>query len=256
MSSPDTGETVIVDNPATMPPIGEIEMVKEPFITAQIITPTEYIGNIMKICTERRGVYKNTTYIDPTRADLRYELPLAEVIFDFYDKLKSTSRGYASLDYEFLEYRESDLVKLDILVEWRAGRCAFDDCSSRESVRVGQETVRKTAEDHPPAALRGCGPGRDRQQGHRAKHDISLEKKCYCEMLRWRHLAKTKIARETKRGEKAYETGRARGNPARGVPGRPLDGGLSAAGARCGGMKSSANDLCYRIRMVVLLSHF
>lgn len=111
-----TGETVIVDNPATMPPIGEIELVKEPFITAQIITPTEYIGNIMKICTERRGVYKNTTYIDPTRADLRYELPLAEVIFDFYDKLKSTSRGYASLDYEFLEYRESDLVKLDILL--------------------------------------------------------------------------------------------------------------------------------------------
>ncbi|MGA2623433.1 MAG: translation elongation factor 4 [Bacteroidota bacterium] len=111
-----TGETVIVDNPAMMPPIGEIELVKEPFITAQIITPTEYIGNIMKICTERRGVYKNTSYIDPTRADLRYELPLAEVIFDFYDKLKSTSRGYASLDYEFLEYRDSDLVKLDILL--------------------------------------------------------------------------------------------------------------------------------------------
>jgi GTP-binding protein LepA len=111
-----TGDVVLVDNPAAMPPLGEIERVDEPYISAQIITPSEYIGNIMNLCTERRGVYRNTTYIDPTRADLRYELPLSEIIFDFYDKLKSTSRGYASLDYEFLEYRESDLVKLDILL--------------------------------------------------------------------------------------------------------------------------------------------
>ena len=107
---------VLVDNPAFMPMIGDIERVEEPYISAQIITPSEYIGNIMKLCTERRGIYKNTTYIDPSRADLRYELPLAEIIFDFYDKLKSTSRGYASLDYDFLEYRESKLVKLDILL--------------------------------------------------------------------------------------------------------------------------------------------
>ncbi len=107
---------VLVDNPALMPPLGEIDHIEEPFISAQIITPSEYIGNIMKLCTERRGIYKNTTYIDPTRADLRYELPLSEIIFDFYDKLKSTSRGYASLDYEFLENRESELVKLDILL--------------------------------------------------------------------------------------------------------------------------------------------
>jgi len=107
---------VLVDNPAFMPVIGDIERVEEPYISAQIITPSEYIGNIMKLCTERRGIYKNTTYIDPSRADLRYELPLAEIIFDFYDKLKSTSRGYASLDYDFLDYRESNLVKLDILL--------------------------------------------------------------------------------------------------------------------------------------------
>ena len=110
------GEVVLVDNPAFMPPGGDIDHVEEPYIKAQIIAPSEYIGNIMKLCTDRRGVYRNTTYLDPTRADLRYELPLSEIIFDFYDKLKSTSRGYASLDYEFLEYRESDLVKLDILL--------------------------------------------------------------------------------------------------------------------------------------------
>lgn len=110
------GEIVLVDNPALMPPVGEIEHIEEPYISAQIITPSEYIGNIMKLCTDRRAIYKNTTYLDPTRADLRYEIPLAEIIFDFYDKLKSTTRGYASFDYEFLEYRKSDLVKIDILL--------------------------------------------------------------------------------------------------------------------------------------------
>ena len=109
-------EIVTVDNPALMPPIGEVEKIEEPLIEAQIITPSEFIGSIMKLCTDRRGVYKTTEYLDPTRAVLRYELPLSEIIFDFYDKLKSLSRGYASLDYEFLEYRESNLVKLDILL--------------------------------------------------------------------------------------------------------------------------------------------
>ncbi|MBI5646104.1 MAG: elongation factor 4 [Ignavibacteriae bacterium] len=111
-----TLERVVIDNPTLLPDGGKIDHVEEPFITAQIITPTEYLGNIMKLCMDRRGVYLNTTYIDPTRADVHYELPLSEIIFDFYDKLKSVSRGYASLDYEFKEYRESDLVKLDILL--------------------------------------------------------------------------------------------------------------------------------------------
>ena len=110
------GDVVLVDNPSLMPPLGEIEKVEEPFIKAQIIVPTEHLGNLMKLCTERRGLYRNTTYLDPTRVDLQYEMPLSEIIFDFYDRLKSTSRGYASFDYEILEFRESDLVKLDILL--------------------------------------------------------------------------------------------------------------------------------------------
>jgi GTP-binding protein LepA len=109
-------EKVIVDNPAEMPSIGEIERIEEPYIKAQIVTPSEYVGNIMKLSMDKRGTYKNTTYIDPTRADLEYEFPLSEIIFDFYDKLKSTTRGYASLDYDYIGYRESDLVKLDILL--------------------------------------------------------------------------------------------------------------------------------------------
>jgi GTP-binding protein LepA len=109
-------EKVIVDNPAEMPSIGEIERIEEPYIKAQIVTPSEYVGNIMKLSMDKRGTYKNTTYIDPTRADLEYEFPLSEIIFDFYDKLKSTTRGFASLDYDYIGYRESDLVKLDILL--------------------------------------------------------------------------------------------------------------------------------------------
>ncbi|MHB1050531.1 MAG: translation elongation factor 4 [Bacteroidota bacterium] len=111
-----SGEIVTVDNPADMPDPTKIDHVEEPYIKAQIITPTEYIGNIMKLATDRRGIWKNTSYLDPTRADVSYEFPLSEIIFDFYDKLKSLTRGYASLDYEYLDYRESDLVKLDILL--------------------------------------------------------------------------------------------------------------------------------------------
>ncbi len=112
----ETGEEMVIDNPSLLPDLGKVDHIKEPFIKAQIITPTEYMGNIMKLCMDRRGVYLNTTYLDPTRVDITFELPLAEIIFDFYDKLKSVSRGYASFDYEFHEYRESELVKLDILI--------------------------------------------------------------------------------------------------------------------------------------------
>ncbi len=110
------GEIVKVDNPANMPVLGDIERVEEPYVKAQIIAPAEYIGSIMKLCMDRRGIHKNTTYLGTERVDIQYELPLSEIIFDFYDKLKSLSRGYASLDYDFLEYRASDLVKLDILL--------------------------------------------------------------------------------------------------------------------------------------------
>jgi GTP-binding protein LepA len=110
------GEKVVVDNPAAMPSQGVVERVEEPYVKAQIIAPVEYIGGIMKLCMDRRGIHKNTTYLSTDRADIEFELPLAEIIFDFYDKLKSLSRGYASFDYDFLDYRESDLVKLDILL--------------------------------------------------------------------------------------------------------------------------------------------
>ncbi|MEA3500842.1 MAG: translation elongation factor 4 [Candidatus Marinimicrobia bacterium] len=111
-----SGEQVIMDTPSKMPDAGSVENIEEPFIKAEIITPSEYIGNLMMLAQEKRGTYINTHYLDPTKAQIFYEIPLSEVIYDFYDKLKTVSRGYASFDYEYIGYRESDLVKLDILI--------------------------------------------------------------------------------------------------------------------------------------------
>ncbi|MGA2669573.1 MAG: translation elongation factor 4 [Ignavibacteria bacterium] len=109
-------ETIWVDNPSQMPPDGDIEHIEEPYINAQIITPSEFMGNVMKLANDRRGIFTSTNYLDTKKVDLQFEFPLSEIIFDFHDKMKSISRGYASLDYEFKDYRESDLVKLDILL--------------------------------------------------------------------------------------------------------------------------------------------
>ena len=110
------GETVEIENPSKLPPPQEIEEIEEPFIRAFVISPADSLGNVMQLCQERRGIYRSTEYLDPTRAMLVYEFPLSEIIVDFYDKIKSMTRGYGSLDYEFKEYMPSDLVKLDILI--------------------------------------------------------------------------------------------------------------------------------------------
>ena len=109
-------DEVVVDNPAQMPPIGEIESIGEPWVAAQVITPTDYIGALMELATARRGEFQNMEYLDPTRVNLHFEMPLGELIIDFYDQLKSRSSGYASLDYAYVGYRPGDLVKLDVLV--------------------------------------------------------------------------------------------------------------------------------------------
>jgi GTP-binding protein LepA len=110
------GKIVEVDTPAKMPPTGDIQSILEPHVSAEIITPKEFIGNIMTLCQRKRGIYKNTNYLTAEKAQLHYDLPLGEIIFDFYDKLKSTSKGYASLDYHLSGYVSGDLKKLDILI--------------------------------------------------------------------------------------------------------------------------------------------
>ena len=103
-------------NPSNLPDPSEIEYMEEPMVSAEIMVTTEYIGPIMQLCQERRGIYQETEYIESDRAVLRYEMPLNEIIYDFFDALKSRSRGYASFDYELKEYVRSELCKLDILV--------------------------------------------------------------------------------------------------------------------------------------------
>ena len=110
------GSVLLVDNPAQLPHPTLIDFVEEPIVEAQVVTPPEYIGAIMQLTTERRGTYKNTEYLDPKRAVLHYSLPLAEIIYDYYDKLKSLSKGYASLDYEHAGWEVTKLAKLDILL--------------------------------------------------------------------------------------------------------------------------------------------
>jgi GTP-binding protein LepA len=109
------GKEIKVDTPAKMP-TGDIDRIEEPYVKAEIITPSEYIGGLMKLTQEKRAIYKNTHYLDQTKVQLFYEIPLSEIVFDFYDKLKTVSRGYASFDYEYIGYRPGDLVKLDVLI--------------------------------------------------------------------------------------------------------------------------------------------
>jgi GTP-binding protein LepA len=110
------GTMELLESPAKMPDPGTIDRIEEPYVKARIMAPAEYIGPIMTLGTERRGIYKGMTYLDTQRVEFQWEFPLAEIILDFFDKLKTISRGYASLDYEMLEYRDSDLVKLDMLI--------------------------------------------------------------------------------------------------------------------------------------------
>jgi GTP-binding protein LepA len=110
------GEVLTIDNPAKLPTPSAIDRFEEPFIKATLITPERYVGSILQLCQERRGIQLGLHYLDPTRVMLTYELPLNEVILDFYDKLKSKTQGYASLDYELIGYRVSDLIKLDIML--------------------------------------------------------------------------------------------------------------------------------------------
>ena len=114
------GEVIELYNPSDLPPTSEISYMEEPMVTAEILTPKEFVGNIMEICQNRRGIYIDMKYLDENRVTLMYELPLNEIIYDFFDQLKSRTKGYASFDYEFKEYRRADLVKLDIHVNGQA----------------------------------------------------------------------------------------------------------------------------------------
>ena len=144
-----SGEELMISNPTNLPAPSEIDYMEEPFVNAQIFVPGEYVGSIMELCQDRRGVYKGMTYIDAGRTNLHYELPLNEIIYDFFDAIKSRSRGYASFDYEMSEYVKSDLVKLDILLNGESVDALSFIVHSSKSYARGRKIAEKLKETIP-----------------------------------------------------------------------------------------------------------
>jgi GTP-binding protein LepA len=140
------GEVLEVNNPSQLPPPSSIDSFEEPFILASVLTPERYMGAILQLCQERRGIQRGMQFLDPTRVMISYELPLNEVILDFYDKLKSRTQGYASLDYELLGYRESDLVRLDILLNGEAVDALSFITHKDRSIQRGRQLAEKMKE--------------------------------------------------------------------------------------------------------------
>ena len=140
------GDVITIENPSELPSANLFEEIREPYVKAQIITPSEYLGVLMTLCQQRRGVYLNTQYLDASRVDLQYELPLAEIIFDFFDRLKTVSRGYASFDYEFIEYRPSKVTKLDVMLNGEPVDALSTIVHRDNAYDIGRRLTRKLRE--------------------------------------------------------------------------------------------------------------
>ncbi len=143
------GKMVEIDNPANLPPAQVRDYIEEPYVKVQIITPNDYVGTLMDLCQTKRGIFINMTYIDKVRANLEYHVPLSEVITDFYDQLKSRTKGYASLDYEFHDYKRSKLVKLDVLLAGEVVDALSVICHEDNAYYIGQKLTAKLKEIIP-----------------------------------------------------------------------------------------------------------
>ena len=189
------GSTVMVDNPHNYPDVASIAEAYEPYVKVSIITPNEFVGNIMPLCQDRRGEYKNMQYLDQRLVELHYEMPLNEIIYDFFDTLKARTKGYASLDYELSEYKTSDLVKVDMLLNG-------DQVDALSFIAHREKAY--------PRARKLCA--RDRQ-GHAQGRAGQV--------LRRRHHAQEEAARKAEGGQEEDAPARHGLHPDRGLPGRP-----------------------------------
>ena len=137
------GEMVEIDNPANLPPAQTRDYIEEPYVKVQIIAPNDYVGTLMDLAQTKRGIFKTMSYIDKVRASLEYEIPLSEVITDFYDQLKSRTKGYASMDYEFKDYKRSNLVKLDVMLAGEVVDALSVICHEDSAFYIGQKLTAK-----------------------------------------------------------------------------------------------------------------
>ena len=218
------GEVHDVDSPAKLPDAGRIAKLEEPVITAMILTPSEYVGPILQLCQDKRGVQQKLEYLKSDRVLITYELPFNEVVMDFYDRLKTISRGYASLDYHVTGYWESPLVKMDILVNGDPVDALSIIVHRDAAYERGQGAGLEDARADSAADVRSRHPGGDRQPHHRARIGEGAAEERAGEVLRRRHHPQAQAAREAKGRQKAHEAGRPRGDPAgsisRGAEGR------------------------------------
>jgi len=143
------GEVTEIQNPSQLPPVNEIDFIEEPYVKATIITPTEFLGNIMTLVTSKRGLQEKMDYMTPERVLLEYSIPMNEIVMDFYDKLKSVTKGYASFDYDFSEYRSGDLVKLDVRVANEIVDALSIIVSNEKAMSKGRELVKAMKEIVP-----------------------------------------------------------------------------------------------------------
>ena len=197
-----------IDSPAKLPDAGRIEKIEEPVITAMILTPAEHVGGILQLCQDKRGVQKTLEYLASDRVLITYELPFNEVVLDFYDKLKTISRGYASLDYHVTGYWPSPLVKLDILVNGdpvdALSIIVHRDTAYDRGPGAGGEDARADS----AADVRGGDSGGDRQPDHRARVGQGDAEERARQVLRRRHLAQAQAAREAEGRQEADEARR------------------------------------------------
>jgi GTP-binding protein LepA len=220
------GTVLELHNPADMPDVVRIKEIREPWIRATILTPDDYLGAVLKLCQDRRGTQIELTYVG-SRAMVTYDLPLNEVVFDFYDRLKSISKGYASFDYQITDYRVGDLVKMSILV-------------NAEPVDALSMLVHRARAEYRGRAM--CEKLKDLIPQHLFQIPIqaaigakiiaretirALRKDVTCQVLRRRHHPQAQASREAEGGQKKNEADRLGRGPARGLPRRVEGGRLS-----------------------------
>ena len=229
------GEELVVHNPSDMPDPGRIEEIREPYIRASVITPKEFVGAVMELCQERRADHAGMHYLSPERVQLTYDIPLAEIVLDFFDQLKSRTRGYASLDYELQGLKASDLVKLDVLLAGDPVDALSMVVHRDKAYEMGRTLTEKLRKRIPrqqydvpiQAAIGAHVIARETVKAFRK--DVIA--KCYG----GRHHAQEKAAREAEGRQETDEAGGPRGGPPGGVPGGARAGrGLSGGGVRCG----------------------
>ena len=202
------GDVLEVHNPSGLPEITKIASIEEPYILAQIITKSDFLGNVLKLCIDKRGIMKNQTFITQDRVEVNFEMPLSEIVFDFYDKLKSISKGYASFDYHRIGFRPSKLAKLDILLNGEPVDALSSLIYADHAYDFGRRDVREAQGADPAPTVRHRHPGSHRRQDHRPRNGQGRAQGRDGQMLRRRHLPKAQAAGKAEKGQETHASDR------------------------------------------------